>query len=389
MKRSFHLGLAVFSVVSYSSSLAASPQIVYGLQHAKHFNGPTKNDVYIQAGSFVEQPKASHYQRILKSKTMHSVEIVSKGNVYSVLIGPLHSPAEIRKTAMSLLRNSKAIPQVVKRTPFKPVHAKHIETTPETYKESQLPSITRSHMHSSIILTKPPMITEPQSTAHWFVGVGAGAQFPTSLDKMLVNNGSGLPAPYNQDSYGVNNDSGAVFSLSGGRRWERDSYWLPMYSFGISWQHYFNTEAGDTIMQYSDPKFLNYNYSWNLKSDLLLGTAKINIVQYGQWSPYINGGIGGAYVNTSGYSETALSGVTPRVSPGFASNTSTQFAYQVGTGVDLQVTPQIMLSLGYNYQNLGSLSSGPGVGTWSSSTLNSGSYGSNEILVSMNYLFGK
>ena len=87
MKRSFfHLGLAVYSVVSYSSSFATSTQIVYGLEHAKHFNGQTKNDVYIQAGSFMEQPKASKYQRMLKSRTMHSVKIASKGNVYTVLL---------------------------------------------------------------------------------------------------------------------------------------------------------------------------------------------------------------------------------------------------------------------------------------------------------------
>jgi opacity protein-like surface antigen len=228
-----------------------------------------------------------------------------------------------------------------------------------------------------------------KTTTNWFVGVGAGAQFPTSINNMAVNNGSDLPAPYNQDLYGINTDNEAVFALSAGRRWERDSFWIPAYSAGVSWQYYFNTQVGNTIMQYSDPEFLNYNYNWNFKSNLLLATAKLNLVQYGKLSPYINGGIGAAFNNASGYSETALNNVTPRVSPAFANNSSTQFAYQAGIGLDFRASPQAIFSLGYNYQNLGGLSSGAGTGAWSNQTLSSGSYSSNEVLVSVNYLFGK
>lgn len=242
----------------------------------------------------------------------------------------------------------------------------------------------------SAVCNSPCFANAPvmNSTANWFVATGAGEQFPISSDSMRVNNGSDFPAPYNQDSYSMSHNNSAVFALSAGRRWKQDSVWLPSYSIGILWQNFLKTHANGSIMQYSDPEFTNYNYRWNIKSNMLLATGKLNLVQHKKLSPYINGGLGTAFTHTNGYTETVLAGVTLRDNPGFTSNTSSQFAYQAGAGVDLQVLPQLILSLGYNYQNLGDLSSGKGTGTWSDESLRSSSLSSNEVLVSVSYLFG-
>ena len=372
MKRNFYcLSIAVFSIFSYSPCFAHSPQIVYGLEQAKHFNSPTKNrDVYIQIASFTKPSNATRYQNILKSKTKLDVNISHKEKTYAVLIGPLRSSSEIRSAAIHLLGSSK-----------EPV----IKTPP--------PHVIAPVIHAE----KPPQIVAPMSTnhppmpssAHWFVSAGSAEQFPLSSDNMRVNNNSGFPEPYNQDTYSLNHSNGAVVALSAGRRWERDYQWLPAYSVGIAWQHFFNSRMNGTVMQYSDPAFLNYDYSWNVQSDMLLASAKLNLVQYQKLSPYINGGIGGAFNQTSGYSETPLAGVTPRDTPGFTNNSSNQFAYQVGAGLDLQASKNVIFSLGYNYQNVGNLSSGPGVGTWANQSLGSGSFGSREVLAQVNYLFGK
>lgn len=224
---------------------------------------------------------------------------------------------------------------------------------------------------------------------NWFVSFGAGAQHPQWHNIMKVNNGSDFPSPYNMDIYSTKNQSEAVIALSVGRRWHRDSFWLPSYSLGAFWQYFFRTHLGKTITQYSEPEFTNYKYTWDLTANLLLASAKVNLFQYKLFAPYVNGGIGSSFNRTSDYTEKALAGVTPRVSPQFSKFSTSEFAYQVGAGIDLQLTPQVLLSVGYNYQDLGQISSGSGKETWSNQSLNPGSYHSNEVLVSISYLFAK
>lgn len=226
--------------------------------------------------------------------------------------------------------------------------------------------------------------------ANWFISIGAGVQFPEFNPSITVNNNSGFPHPYNEDIYSTIQNSKAVIGAEGGRRWERDSRWLNAYSLGLFYQYFFATNAGRTVMQYSLPEFTNYNVSWNLSSNLLLATAKLNLFEsVSKVSPFINGGMGVAFNHSSDYAEFALSGVTPRVSPGFANNTTSQFAYALGVGIDYQIRPPLVVSLGYNYQNLGKFSSGAGMGSWIGQSLHLGTYQSNNVFVAISYILEK
>ncbi len=225
------------------------------------------------------------------------------------------------------------------------------------------------------------------STGNWFVTLGAGEQYPQWNNPIKVN--TGLAAPYNKDYYPTKSKNEPVIALSLGRRWKRESYWLPTYSFGVFWQYFFRTDLGNSIALYSLPEFASYSYHWQLTSNLLLASAKFNLFEYGKLSPYVNGGIGTSFNRTSGYKERAPVGVTARVNPAFANFSTSEFSYHLGIGLDLQVMPQLIASLGYIYQDLGPTSSGPGKGTWSNQSLNPGSYRSNEILISLSYLLGE
>jgi opacity protein-like surface antigen len=231
-----------------------------------------------------------------------------------------------------------------------------------------------------------PFLSSP---GNWFVTLGAGVQSPQWHNPMKVNNDSEFPASYGKDLYATKNKSEAVLALSVGRRWQRDSFWFPSYSFGVFWQHFFRTQLGKTITLDSAPNYTEYTYKWDLTANVLLASAKLNLFQYRKLSPYVNGGIGSSFNRTANYKESALADVTPRVSPGFANFSTSEFAYNVGVGVDLQLTSKLMVSVGYNYQDLGQISSGPGKEIWSNQSLNPGSYHSNEVLVSVTYLFGK
>jgi opacity protein-like surface antigen len=91
---------------------------------------------------------------------------------------------------------------------------------------------------------------------------------------------------------------------------------------------------------------------------------------------------------SGGYSESALPGLTDtRLSAGYQSKTMAQFAYNIGAGFDLQLTPAWLISAEYQFQNLGNTSLGHGVGTWSNESLYLGTYRANSALINLTYLF--
>lgn len=233
----------------------------------------------------------------------------------------------------------------------------------------------------------PPSIFNSQG--NWFISLGGGGQFPDLNSHMKVNNNSGFPEPFDHDRYSISNNNGGVIAASIGRHWQNNNFWLPSYSLGLFWQYFFKTHIHGEITQYSLPEFTNYNYNLDFVSKLLLASGKINLFQYRIFSPYINGGIGSSFNNVSNYCEKAFSGVTPRVSPEFRDSNISEFAYNLGAGIDIQVLPQLILSVGYLYQDLGPISSGNGVNAWAEQSLNPGSYRSNEVLVTATYLFGR
>jgi opacity protein-like surface antigen len=234
-------------------------------------------------------------------------------------------------------------------------------------------------------LANNPEKTSASSSRNWFVSLGAGIQHPRWHNPMKVSNGFVLPKPYDRDLYSTKNQNEAILALNVGRRWQTPSFWLPAYSFGVLWQYFFRTHLGQSITLHSNPILTQYDYDWDLTANVLLATAKLNLFRSGMLSPFINGGIGSSFNRTSDYKEKALAGVISRASPQFGKFSTSEFAYQVGAGIDLHWTPQIFVSIGYNYQDLGQISSGRGNGKWSTQSLNPGSYHSNEVLVSISY----
>jgi len=220
----------------------------------------------------------------------------------------------------------------------------------------------------------------------WFAGASIGLQNPHLDGYYTINNGSGFSPPGNMDSYSTQMDSTGVVSFDGGYRWQQDTAWIPAYALGLRYSHSFDTDIGRKITLFSLPDFTNYTYKWDIASDIFLLTAKINLFQWHHILPFLSGGAGVTFNTASNYQETALPGVTPRISPAFGRNTTSQFAYNLGVGVDWQVKPQWLVTLDYEYQNLGKVSSSSGVGTWAGSSLRSGTYHTGTVSLGFVYL---
>lgn len=226
------------------------------------------------------------------------------------------------------------------------------------------------------------------SRPQWFITAGGGVAFPSfGHTQLAVANNSGFPAPFNQDAYTVHQNPQPLATLGLGRRWEAHHRGLSSYSLGVYYQHFFATNMGNQITQYSAPAFTNYQYNWNLSSDVLFLEGKLNLPRYGRLSPYLTGGLGCAFNTSGGYSESALPGLTDtRVSASYKSKMMLQLAYNVGAGLDFQLTKTVFASAEYQFQDLGTSSLGHGSGTWASESLNLGQIRNNAMLIKLTYL---
>ncbi len=379
MKKCFYTVFA-FEVLLASITIGAKEagaQTIFGFGMAQQFNQKSNNDYYIQAGSFTNKSRAVQYKYFLQSKTTYPVKMVKNNNFYRVVIGPIHRSSEVKRVGRLMSSSIKTKPIAVGS------HQNlRLRKTKPNYVE-------QAHKNLGIIKATTNL-TSAHNAANWFVSVGGGAQYPQFNSNVVINNGSGFPTPFDQDIYSTSNPNQGIIGVMAGRRWERDSQWFPSYSLGVLYQYFFEINAGGTVTQYSLPEFTNYTYNLNLSSNVVMAAAKLNLFEYAQKiSPFINGGIGGAFNKSSGYNEIALPGVTPRQSPGFANNTTSQFAYMAGAGLDYKVNQQLIVSVGYNYSNLGNFSSGQGMQAWSGQSLNLGTYQSNDVFASISYLFEK
>jgi opacity protein-like surface antigen len=365
----------VFSALLLSCFTPAFPDnvhIIYGFEEAHAFHGKSGGEYYIQAGSFLSKAKATRYGNQLQSKTSYPVRITQKANFNVVSIGPLPA-TEVRTVANGMLSNLPASP--VASSHYAASHRKHSSTAHQNYAVIKETSIV-----------KPSEFTG----SDWFVSFGLGMQKPQSFNSnMRVNNASGFPAPYNTDLYSTSTKAAPAVAFEVGHRWERENRWLSAVALSLAYQNVLASNAGGTVMQYSAPAFINYNYNSYVSSNVVLLFGKVDLFRYHFLSSYFKVGIGGAFNRNSNYTESALPNVTPRTSPAYATHNSTQFAYDLGAGLDFQLNKQFILSAGYEYLNLGKISSGQGAGLWTGQSLNFGSYHTNEVFLSVSYLIGK
>ena len=223
--------------------------------------------------------------------------------------------------------------------------------------------------------------------SNWYVGGDLGiAMLSLSNSSASVPNGNTDPALANTDLYSISKPgSTPLVSLQGGYRWTRVSPWFSNFTLGLRYQYLLSSKVSGSIEQYSDPTKTNYDYSLNFSTHVLSVLGKLTVYQHKHFAPYVTLGVGEAFNNVGGYSETAQGDVAARTSPGYQSKTAMNTAFSAGLGVDYIFNRKLSMSLGYEYANLGTLKTGNGSGTWSNSSLALGTLTSNTILLGVHY----
>lgn len=348
---------------------------IYGMEAAEIYKDKHPNSIYsVQVGSFTAEQNAiklrQNLQKTSKYKVTIQVKNINNKKVYAVIIGPIKPNNNFSKSNNPYLKQ------------------KLITKVSNTKTQSQINITHNDGIKSNLINSLN--IYNWRSNSTWYLSIGGGEQFPNNSKTLYVNNGSNFQAPYNIDIYSSSSRSNAgIFSLTGGRVWDNDNYYIKSYSLGVMWQYLFRSNLNGQITQNSDPEFLNYNYQLGTTSNVILGYSKINIFNYKAILPFFNIGLGSAINKSKNYHEEALENVTARISPQYRSKTNTQFAYLLGAGFDIKANENLSISAGYNYLNTGTLSTGYGTSTWSATKLNYGSSTTNEVLITLNYKFNK
>lgn len=370
MTKPWTKGLVLICACYAVASTAQDKPIIYGLEQAAELNDSVDSGGYIQAASFQEKYKADQYQQQLQSLTSYPVTVSYKSHFYAVLIGPMNTAEQRRNAALSILDKQQST---------------SLSSSPRLF---SAPAAEQDHQDYNPPEPSYRNLSLPTSSfSQWYGSLGVGEQFAQFTKNIQINNGSGFIQPFSNDIYTTNQPSSTLVTAALGRRWERNSEWIPAYSLGVSYQYFSSSTIKGTITQYSDPLFTNYNYQASVSSNMILASGKLNLYTFNRFSPYVTLGIGGAYNHFDKYQETALPDVTPRVSPHFGSNNTSQFAYNAGAGIDIRISQPLILTLSYLYQNLGNVTSGLGAQTWSGSSLNFGTFSSNEMVISVSYLF--
>lgn len=240
---------------------------------------------------------------------------------------------------------------------------------------------------SSLALASSSSLSKREARP-WFVGAALGWAWPSfSKSHTSVLNGSSQPAPANSDAYSMSTpNSAADVSLFAGYRWMREARWFPLYSLALRYQYLASFKMNGTVQQYSLPDFSNYHYQVQGNSSIFTVQAKANIYEYRSFSPYVSLGLGVAFNTMGDYKETAVSGVTPRISPAYRSKTSSDVAYNLGAGLDYFVRPNVTVSLGYEFAVLGNVQTGNGTGEdWTDASLKFGRLSTHTVLLSVAY----
>jgi opacity protein-like surface antigen len=241
-----------------------------------------------------------------------------------------------------------------------------------------------------VLAMMPSFATATSSEAHhWYVAIDTGwMQTETTKGIMTIPNGSNYPPPENVDQYSLHQTQSTLVDIQVGYRWHRDAKWIPSYALALRYEHVFNPTMTGMVTQYSDPEFRNYAYSWEISTDVVSLYSKFDFMKFKHLMLYIDLGIGLSFNQSHAYNETALPNIIARINPNYASSTNTQFAYNVGAGLDYILMQNFLISAGYSYQSFGNFSSGFGQGpNWENAQLKSGKINANIGFIGMAYLF--
>ncbi len=135
----------------------------------------------------------------------------------------------------------------------------------------------------------------------------------------------------------------------------------------------------DVVVQYAASPASNYAATGTVAATYLLGNVWADLKTNTAFTPYVGGGLGVAFVNTSGvrWDDSTW---------GYVDGSQTHFAWQLGAGLKYELSEQLSLDVGYRFKNVEGLPFVNGNGNGNGHFIN-GRLSSHNIEVGLTYNF--
>jgi opacity protein-like surface antigen len=226
-----------------------------------------------------------------------------------------------------------------------------------------------------------PVVNTDHNTC--FLGAGGGISWEHFSNSTTVSNGMPVPAPFNQDLFSIETLKSANAQFDVGYRWVNKTIYFPYTNVYFQYRSYINNDISGSIEQFSLPEFTNYDYQMKYSADLLTINGKFDLLKCKKWMPYLSAGAGVIFNSVYDYTESPTAHVTPRTSPSYTTNNSSDLALTLGAGIDYIWTENIWITLGYEHVFQGSINSGPGLTTWSGTSLDFGNVKMDTVFINL------
>lgn len=315
----------------------SSSKLIFGLANAKHFKSPSDGNFYVQAATFKTASKAENYKHYLTNKFHQPVTVKTSGNYHVVMVGPVHSVAEVR----ALGGSTKSF---IKNTPVVTSEHKPIDL-------NRYPATTRRYFE---IIGAGSLSTTNQSNA--FLGVTSN-----ETDTLVQTNSNAW------NSWGGQLGLGYVYFLRDAQEYSEHVQWFPMVEPQVNVYYNRYQNKGD-VYRFGSADFNDFTYDMPINNTRLMLDGALTVASWRELSTYVKAGIGNAWSNTK-YSDSD-SANAPCTLQNLALNghDSSNFVWEVGAGETYAFNDKVKLSLEYLYTDYGRLSTAAGGSTGSITT---------------------
>ncbi len=219
--------------------------------------------------------------------------------------------------------------------------------------------MARAFKLSGLLIITSLLSTATLAEGHPYVGITGGATFAA-----VGTQNSTIATGSSNDNYATNSSASgtSMFGVSGGYEFAGHGP-IPAVALGVGVYdmpstYNYSGQLVQTPTGGGAQSFYNYNFTIN--SARIMAEAQFTWTA-GNFSPFINAGIGPSWIQLGSYTENPTKGTGPVTLSAFQPHTNSNLAYQVGFGVEYAFNlfkntrgfKQNRLGLGYRYVNLG------------------------------------
>ncbi len=226
-----------------------------------------------------------------------------------------------------------------------------------------------------------------QTPWHPIFSLGAGASISSNVGE---SKNFPIQNPMTDEfyNYSANHSSqtSPFIDLYLAAEWNLDPYW--MFQGGVAYNQTSPFAAKGTFLQGADIESSDsYTYQYGILSRRLLLDGKLLYLIKEHFHAYVLVGFGAAFNDAYSYSTDVPPFLT--FTRTYSNHSTTAFSYEMGGGVDADITDQLRLGIGYRFADLGKAQLGSATidSTSVSGTLSQSHLYTNELLAQMTWLF--